>query len=67
MNSVLKNSEILNSMKKKVYIAPECFVIELETEVSLMAVSFEPEDDDDEVITHTNRKRGEWGNLWGEN
>ena len=30
-----------------------------------MAVSFGPEDDDDEVITHTNSHRGEWGNLWG--
>ena len=51
-------------MKKKVYIAPECFVVEFETEVSMMAVSFEP-GDDDEVITHTNSHRGEWGNLWG--
>ena len=55
-------------MKKKVYIAPVCEVVEMELETQILAssndITFTPGEEDD-VETHTNRHRGEWGNLWG--
>lgn len=55
-------------MKKKEYIAPVCEVVEMEFESQILAASndipFDPKDDED-VEAHTNRYRGEWGNLWG--
>ena len=55
-------------MNKKVYIAPVCEVVEMELESQILSASnditFKPGEDDDEVESHTNRHRGEWGNLW---
>ena len=57
-------------MNKKVYIAPVCEVIEMETNVSMLAASNTPgvggdmeENDPGDMMS--NRHRGEWGNLWG--
>ena len=53
-------------MEKKEYIAPACEVIEMETNVSMMALSFEEgEEWGDGETQDANRHRGEWGNLWG--
>lgn len=54
-------------MKKKIYTAPECLVVEIET-VNMMAVSFpvgedKPENDPEDM---SNRRRGEWGSLWND-
>ena len=55
------------NMNKKEYIAPECFVVEMET-VSMIATSNDrpiAPGEDDEIELNSNRHRGEWGNLWG--
>ena len=55
-------------MKKKVYIAPVCEVIEMETNVNMMAASVDigtGDDIDDGFTQDANRHRGTWGNLWG--
>ena len=57
-------------MNKKQYITPKCEVVEMELEGQILSasndISFVPKDDED-VETHTNRHRGEWGNLWSTN
>ena len=59
-------------MEKKEYITPECEVIEMEGIVYMSATSFE-ENPGGEVEEGggtdmgSNRHRGEWGNLWGDN
>lgn len=58
-------------MEKKVYITPECFVVELET-VSMIAdsnINAGVSDDigdlgEDEF--GANHRRGQWGDLWSE-
>ena len=58
-------------MEKKVYIIPECFVVELET-VSMIAgsnINAGVSDDigdlgEDEF--GANQRRGQWGDLWSE-
>jgi hypothetical protein len=59
-------------MEKKVYITPECFVVELET-VSMIAgsninagVSDSDIGDLGEDEFGANRRRGQWGDLWSE-
>ena len=56
-------------MEKKEYIAPACEVIEMETNVSMMAASNNDRPvipgEDEEIELNSNRHRGEWGNLWG--
>ena len=55
-------------MNKKEYIAPVCEVVEMELESQILSasndISFNPGEDEN-VELHTNRYRGEWGNLWG--
>ena len=60
------------NMNKKEYIAPACEIIEMETNVSMMAASKTPgvgedmkENDPNAGDMMSNRHRGEWGNLWG--
>ena len=52
-------------MKKKMYIAPSCEVVEMEI-VSMIAASFTPgeEEENDPNEQGANKHRGEWGNLW---
>lgn len=57
-------------MEKKEYIAPKCEVIEMDL-VNMIAGST-PEvggdmEENESGDMMSNRKRGEWGNLWGEN
>lgn len=59
-------------MEKKVYITPECFVVELET-VSMIAgsninagVSNSDIGDLGEDEFGANQRRGQWGDLWSE-
>ena len=54
-------------MKKNFYIAPKCFVLELET-VQMIAASFDVNAGSKENVSvmGTNTRRGEWGNLWSE-
>lgn len=54
-------------MEKRIYIAPECEVVEMET-VTVIAGSTPEVGEDKETgggdDTAANRHRGEWGNLW---
>lgn len=51
-------------MNKKVYIAPEMEVMNVETE-AMIATSFGVnEDGQDEVTTSSRGRRGSWGDLW---
>lgn len=55
-------------MERKLYIAPECEVIEMDL-VNMIAAStggpeIDVEGDRDEIELGSNRHRGEWGNLW---
>ena len=57
----------MTNMEKKVYIAPECEVVEVDL-VSMIAgsvIDVTPGEDDDFVL-ESNRHRGEWGNLWSD-
>ena len=59
-------------MEKKEYIKPEMGVMTIEAETQMMTASQYTQpgfgsgeaDGDGEVLT--NRRRGEWGNLWAE-
>ena len=56
-------------MNKKQYIAPEVEIIEMEA-MTVLAASVGFGDKDDTVGAEdswTNRRRGEWGNLWADN
>ena len=54
-------------MKKKVYMAPECEVIEMEL-VNMVAASTPgvggDMEENESSDMNSNRHRGEWGNLW---
>ena len=54
------------NMNKKEYIAPACEVIEMETNVSMMAASNNDRPvtpgEDENIELNSNRHRGEWGN-----
>ncbi len=54
-------------MEKNVYIAPECVVMELETE-QMIAASFDVNAANKESVNvmGTNTRRGEWGDLWSD-
>ena len=48
----------------KEYIKPEQTVIDVATE-NVIAMSFtKPEDEKDNVVAGSNRRRGSWGDLW---
>lgn len=52
---------------KKVYVRPLIEIIEMEVEDELLTLSVVddiPADPDEEVLT--NKRRGEWGDLWVE-
>ena len=53
-------------MKKNMYIAPNCEVVEMET-VAVLAASLNVGVGDnvkEDFTEDANRHRGEWGNLW---
>ena len=54
-------------MKKKSYVAPECFVVELET-TSMISASFDVLAGSKDGVNNmgSNSRRGEWGNLWSD-
>ena len=52
---------------KKVYISPNCEVIEMEVETQILSGSVlevNPGLADDGFDLESNRHHGEWGNLW---
>ena len=54
-------------MKKKEYMIPTCEVVELETSVAILAGSVtETPGTGDDFELESNRRRGQWGNLWSE-
>ena len=59
-------------MEKKEYIKPEVDVMAIEAETQLMTASpntkpgFGEGEADGEGEVLSNRRRGEWGNLWAE-
>ena len=55
-------------MEKKVYITPECFVVELET-VNMIAGSINEKSGGSVTVNEAsdmgaNQRRGQWGDLW---
>lgn len=65
-----ENEKCMMIMNKKEYIAPVCEVVEMDL-VNMIAGSTpgvgEDMKENDPGDMMSNRKRGEWGNLWGEN
>lgn len=51
--------------KKKVYIAPQVEVVDIEA-AQMLAVSRIPVEDDFVESASNEKRRGQWGNLWYE-
>ena len=57
---------LFNNMKKKQYIAPEVEIIELDM-IDMLAASIGfGEEGKDANTSFSNRRRGQWGNLWAD-
>lgn len=48
----------------KEYIKPEQTVIDVTTENVIVMSFTKPEDEKDNVVAGSNRRRGSWGDLW---
>ena len=55
-------------MKKKSYVAPDCFFVELET-TSMISARFDVLTGSKDGVSNmgSNNRRGEWGDLWADN
>ena len=55
-------------MKKKSYVVPQCLVVGLDA-MSMLAASIDVNASSKDGVNDmgVNRRRGEWGDLWGEN
>ena len=58
-------------MEKKTYIAPYCEVVEITIENHILTGSYDEEVSvsdawGDDFELESNRRRGQWGNLWSE-
>lgn len=59
-------------MEKKMYIAPACIIVEVSIKNAMLSASnpasanFDNIGEEEEITLNSNRRRGQWGDLWSE-
>lgn len=55
-------------MEKKMYITPACTIVEIDVESAMLSASatFDNIGEEEEITLNSNRRRGQWGDLWSE-
>ena len=59
-------------MEKKMYITPACIIVEISIESAMLSASnpasatFDNIGEDEEITLNSNRRRGQWGDLWSD-